>query len=105
MYIFHFELFLARDHFELPGRLGFVAAVYKRYVHVRLRAGDVTTQPGYVLFKFKQAKGGMRGGLEELEECQTLDWISMNSKEADRGDGDGVGWWWWLWWLVGGLAG
>lgn len=23
--------------------------------------------------------------MEELEECQTLDWISMNSKEADGG--------------------
>lgn len=64
-------------------------------VRVRTRAGDVTTRPGYVLFKFKQAEGGKRGGLGELEECQTLDWISMNSKEADRGreggGGDGPG--------------
>lgn len=50
---------------------------------------DVTARPGHVLFKFKQAKrgreGGKRGGVEELEECQTLDWISMNSKEVDGG--------------------
>lgn len=26
-----------------------------------------------------------RRGVEELEEGQALDWISMNSKEADRG--------------------
>ncbi len=51
-------------------------------------AGDVTARPGYVLFKFKQAEERKRGGVEKLEECQTLDWISMNSKEADRGDGE-----------------
>lgn len=48
-------------------------------------AGDVTAKPGHVLFKFKQAEGGNIGGAEGLEECQKLDWISMNSKEADGG--------------------
>lgn len=60
-----------------------------RVVHTCLCecAGDVTARPGHVLFKFKKAKDGKEGGgrVEELEECQTLDWISMNSKEADGG--------------------
>lgn len=45
---------------------------------------DVTAWPGYVLFKLEKGEECVRGGLEE---CQPLDWISMNSKEADRGDG------------------
>lgn len=69
---------------RVPGRVVCVYVQYM-YVWVCIRAGDdVTVVPGYVLFKFKQAEGGGDGG--ELEECQTLDWISMNSKEADRGD-------------------
>ena len=72
--------------------LEFPACVYEFVSTVYMCAGDdITARPGHVLFKFKQAKGGReggkRGGVEELEECQTLDWISMNSKEADGGRG------------------
>lgn len=43
-----------------------------------------------MIFKFKQAEGGKRNRGDELEECQTLNWIPVNSKEADgRKEGGG----------------
>lgn len=43
---------------------------------------------GQVMYYSNLSKKGReeQGGLEE---CQTLDWISMNSKEADEGEGGG----------------
>lgn len=48
---------------------------------------DVTARPGYVLFKLERGREAREGGRRwgELEECQTLDWISMNSKEVTGG--------------------